>query len=259
MRNGAKTVIQILKIFNVLSFTAAGGYLAFAFARDISQGLQNTVSYTDYILSLLQCALGVYAVFIPTVLKRKLDFSFPDTMYLLYLIFLYCAIFLGEVQSYYINVPLWDDILHGFSGVMAAFFAFMLATVMTRRNNVTKKLSPIFLTIFAFVFSLSVGTLWEIYEFSLDTALDLNMQKYRLNDGTQLIGKSALFDTMKDIITDSLGAFVAALFGYFSLKRKKGWIYCYTENRNRYSENTGNDNEQDTVKAFGKKENTNKV
>ena len=93
---------------------------------------------------MLQCALGIYAVFIPDMLKKRFDFGFPTSMYALYLLFLYCAIFLGEVESYYANFPIWDDILHGFSGVMSALFGFMLFAVVMKRNNGTTSVSPLF-------------------------------------------------------------------------------------------------------------------
>ena len=69
-----------------------------------------------------------------------------------------------------------------------------------------------------------MGVLWEIYEFSFDGLLGLNMQKFALENGANLVGRMALRDTMKDLIVDSVGAFIVSLIGYISIKYKKGWL-----------------------------------
>ena len=85
--------------------------------------------------------------------------------------------------------------------------------------------------LFSFVFSVAIGALWEIYEFTLDSFLELNMQKYRENNGTPLIGQEALFDTMKDIVIDTLGALAVAVWGYMSMKTNLHWLSKYNGNR----------------------------
>ena len=82
-------------------------------------------------------------------------------------------------------------------------------------------LSPVFMALFAFCFAVSVGVLWEIYEYAFDGLLGLNMQKFMLADGTLLVGREALDDTMKDIIIDVFGSLAAAVVGYVSIKRQK--------------------------------------
>ena len=213
---------NLLYYITLATFAVSAVILAARLIFALESDTEEQLLYSGYLLSLLQCALGVFAVFIPRLLHSKYGFNFPDWMMILYFIFLYCAIFLGEVRNYYINVPLWDDILHGFSGVMAGFFAFMLISVAMQRAGRDRMLLPPLLTaLFAFVFSVAVGALWEIYEFTLDAFLELNMQKYRENDGTMLVGREAVFDTMKDIVIDTVGAFFAATAGYISMKRKK--------------------------------------
>ena len=85
-------------------------------------------------------------------------------------------------------------------------------------------LSPLFVVIFSFCFAVTLGVVWEIYEFTFDGVLGLNMQKFALESGEALIGRAALVDTMKDLIVDALGAFIMSIIGYISLKYKKGWI-----------------------------------
>jgi len=175
---------------------------------------------SDYVLMLLQCMLGLVVMFLPLFLENKLKFNIPNYMAILYFIFLYCAIYLGEVRSFYYLVPHWDTVLHAFSGAMLGAFGYILVTELNESINTTVNLSPFFVALFAFSFALSVGAIWEIYEFLGDGLFGLNMQKYRLEDGILLIGREALTDTMKDLIIDSLSALAVVLIGYSGVKLK---------------------------------------
>jgi uncharacterized membrane protein YjdF len=88
-------------------------------------------------------------------------------------------------------------------------------------DNIRFQLSPLFVALFAFCFALAAGTIWEIYEFVVDRILGLNMQKYMLADGTQLVGSAALHDTMEDLIVDAVSALIVSVFGYLMLKRQQ--------------------------------------
>ena len=230
MTETVKRIEKFTFIFTLLSFSVSGVILAVKLITLAVKQSTDHLLYTSYILSLLQCLLGVFALFIPRILVKKYGFHFPEHIKIPYFAFLYCAIFLGEVKNYYITVPLWDDILHCFSGVMAGLFAFMLtAVVLSGKSLLENAVPPAFIALFAFVFSVSVGVIWEIYEFSLDLLFETNMQKYRQNDGTMLIGRAALFDTMKDLIIDSLGSLIASLVGYTAIKTKRNWLKKYTD------------------------------
>ncbi len=179
---------------------------------------------SDYVLMLLQCIVGVFALLLPKFLKEKINLKIPYTMMLLYTIFLYCSIYLGEVRSFYYNVPHWDTILHTFSGGMLGALGFSLITVLNRTEKVPLNLSPAFVAVFSFCFALSLGTVWEFYEFTADGILGTNMQKFAFEDGELMAGRMALTDTMKDLIVDAIGAFFISMVGYVSLKYKKGWV-----------------------------------
>ena len=179
---------------------------------------------SDYVLMLAQCILGILAIKLPYFLKEKIDLKIPSVMLLFYVIFLYAAIYLGEVRNFYFVVPHWDTILHTFSGGMLGAIGFSFITILNDTEKIPLNLSPIFVACFSFCFALSLGAIWEIYEFTADCVLQTNMQKFALEDGTLLIGRQALSDTMKDLIVDSIGAFVISTIGYISLKYKKGWI-----------------------------------
>ncbi|WP_196000340.1 hypothetical protein [Clostridium sp. 1001271B_151109_B4] len=179
---------------------------------------------SDYALMLSQCILGIVAMLLPGMLENKLKIAIPSYMLILYTIFLYAAIYLGEVRSFYYNVPNWDNILHTFSGAMIGALGFSIVTLLNRTEKVPIVLSPLFVALFSFCFAVTLGVIWEFYEFTFDGILGLNMQKFALENGTQLIGRAALTDTMVDLFVDAVGAFIMSVIGYISLRYNKGWI-----------------------------------
>lgn len=185
---------------------------------------------SDYVLMLVQCVLGLVVMSLPSFLEKKLSFVIPNSMYVLYFVFLYCAIYLGEVRRFYYIIPFWDSILHAFSGGMLGAFGFLLVSLLNDAKTVKFELSPFFVALFAFCFALSIGAFWEIYEYTGDLVLGLNMQKYRLADGTALVGQLALSDTMMDLMIDTLSAAVVATYGFFLIRDKKEILPLHFEN-----------------------------
>lgn len=179
---------------------------------------------SEYVLMLVQCILGVIAMLMPNIISKRFRLEIPNNMLFLYTLFLYGAIYLGEVKSFYYLVPQWDTILHTFSGAMLGALGFSFVSLLNKEERIPVQLSPAFVAICAFCFAVTLGVFWEIYEFTFDGLLGLNMQKFALEGGTQLVGRAALIDTMKDLIVDIVGAFVMSFIGYISLKYKKGWI-----------------------------------
>lgn len=181
-------------------------------------------SMSQYILMLLQCVLGIVALILPSYIEKKIGVEIPSNMMILYVVFLYCAIFLGEVQNFYYEVPYWDMLLHTFSGGMLGALGFSVITYMNNSNKIPINLSPMFVVCFALCFAISLGVVWEIYEFAADGLISTNMQKFALENGELLVGRDALADTMEDLIVDFVGAFIVCAIGYISLKYKKGWV-----------------------------------
>ena len=186
----------------------------------------------DYTLMLFQCILGFFAMMLPHRLKRKVGLNIPSAMLIAYAVFLYCAIYLGEVRAFYYNVPHWDTVLHMFSGVALGAIGFSIVSLLNVSEPVSFSLSPAFVALFAFCFALALGVIWEIYEFAADFFLGTNMQKYALENGDLLIGKNALLDTMKDLIVDAIGSLAVSIVGYVSLKYEKGWLDRFSLKRN---------------------------
>lgn len=197
---------------------------------DASMG-EDVRTKSDYMLMLIQCILGILALFLPGLLEHKINIIIPSRMMIAYALFLYAAIYLGEFRDFYYVIPHWDNILHGFSGGMLGSLGFSLVVLLNKTNRV--HLSPIFVALFALCFAVSMGVIWEIYEFTVDGILGLNMQKYALQDGTPLVGRDAVADTMHDLIIDTIGAGIISVLGYISLKYKKGWFENFILRRRR--------------------------
>lgn len=173
---------------------------------------------SDYVLMFIQCLLGLAVISLPSIVARKWKLTLPNFIFIMYYLFLYCAVFLGEVLDFYYVVPHWDTILHFFSGAMLGALGFILVELLNDTENIQVSLSPFFIALFAFCFALAAGAVWEIYEFTWDALAGLNMQKYATDLGIDLVGHKALADTMKDIIFDAAAALVVAIIGYLRLK-----------------------------------------
>ncbi len=176
---------------------------------------------SDYTLMMFQSAMGILSMLLPTFIARRLKVDIPNFMEIMFILFLYAAIYLGEVRSFFYLIPFWDTILHSFSAFMTAALGFFVSDLLNSNKRVRMRLSPLFLAVFAFCFSVAIGTLWEIFEFAVDGILGVNMQKFMLEDGTQLIGREALSDTMGDIIVDAGSALIMSTIGYFVIKRRE--------------------------------------
>ncbi|HZK29507.1 MAG TPA: hypothetical protein VFD19_04750 [Clostridia bacterium] len=172
----------------------------------------------DYVLALLQCLGGFVIMFVPTFLDKRYKIVVPDKIQIMYFIFLFLAIYLGEVQNFFYRVPFWDNILHAFSGGMLAIIGILLVNILNGQEKLHLQLSPFFVVLFGASFAVLLGVVWEIYEFAADGLLGTNMQKFMRFDGELLVGHAALADTMIDLIVDLGSAVIVGTLAYFSLK-----------------------------------------
>lgn len=213
-----KTIIgRIVLILLALSVVYAI-YMLFTAPSGISkEGYEKVKS--DYVLMLLQCAVGVIVMFIPSFIERRFSVDIPDKMEILYFVFLFAAIYLGEVRDFYYRIPHWDNILHAISGAMLGALGFVIVSILNDSEKMNMHMSPILVALFAFCFAMAAGTIWEIYEFLADGILGTNMQKFITADGTVLVGRDAVSDTMEDLIVDAVSSLVVCVLGYFSLRR----------------------------------------
>lgn len=175
----------------------------------------------DYGMMIAQCVMGLVLMFLPSFIARRITLKIPSSIYVVYVVFLYFAIYLGEVRSFFYKIRYWDVLLHSFSGFSLGALGFSVVDLLNRDERVRISLSPFFVALFSFCFALSIGTVWEIVEFSIDGILGTNMQKYALESGVQLVGRAALTDTMKDLIVDSVGVLISTSVGYSALRRER--------------------------------------
>ena len=188
---------------------------------------------------------------VPQFLDKKLSVTIPVGLETVILIFIFSAEILGEINAFYVKIPIWDSILHTTNGFLMAAIGFALIDLFNRSEKFSNKMSPYFVAFFAFCFSMTVGVLWEFFEFSMDQFFGLDMQKdwivtainsVKLNptganvpihvdvqsvviNGEQWnIGgylDIGLIDTMKDLIVNFIGAVVFSIIGILYLKNRE--------------------------------------
>jgi len=157
--------------------------------------------------------LALILTFIPSLVEKKYNIDLPEELEIWILIFIYLTLYLGEVQKFYHIFWWWDILLHGFSAISIGFVGFIVVLYLQQGNLVRAK--PVMLSLLAFSFALAGGALWEIFEFSMDQFFGFTMQD------------ASLVDTMWDLIIDSAGAFIGALFGFIYLKDHQSF-FAYT-------------------------------
>lgn len=219
-RNLAKRKrILFIIIFVLLALSVVYAAVMFTRAPSGISTKAGELVKSDYVLMVLQCVVGMIVIFLPAQAEQRFGIDVPDLMEIIYFVFLFCAIYLGEVQNFYYRVPFWDTILHGFSAVMLGALGFFLVDFMNRSRTLHLQLKSFFVSFFAFCFATTCGVVWEIYEYTADQLLGTNMQKFMTADGVVLSGHAALGDTMKDIIVDMVCALIIVMVGYWNLKR----------------------------------------
>ena len=169
-------------------------------------------------LSAFLVTLIIIALLSPFVFKRKLELEIPAEFHIMAVIFILASLYLGEVYDFYKGLWWWDIALHTTAGLLMGMLGFLLVYVMNESKRVEMHTTPGFLAFFAFTFAVTVGTVWEIFEFIVDQLFDTQMQKPMLGD------PSGLTDTMWDMIVNALGAVVISGTGWWYLKRKESFF-----------------------------------
>lgn len=197
------------------------------------------------------CCLTLLLLLIPAFVERSFKVNLPSLLEVIVLLFVFAAEILGELQCYYIKYPYWDTMLHTINGFIFAAAGFALVDVLNRNEKIKFSLNPAYLAIVAFCFSMTVGVLWEFFEYSADCLFLTDMQKdtvintiasvsldptgsnkavivKEITDvtvnGTELgLGgylDIGLHDTMKDLMVNFIGAVVFSIIGYFYVKNR---------------------------------------
>ena len=206
--------------------------------------------------NVMLCVLTLILFMLPSLIERRLKIDLPDTLEIIILLFIYAAEILGEIQAYYITFPFWDTMLHTLNGFLCAAIGFSLIDLLNRSKKFTFSLSPLYVALASFCFSMTVGVLWEFFEYAMDQFFFLDMQKDTIvpaissvmldpngantpvmikdiqdviivhSDGTQeALGLGGyldigILDTMEDLLVNFIGATVFSVVGYFYIKRR---------------------------------------
>lgn len=236
-----RRVRRRLTIRGVLSF-----FIALTFIR---------AAFMHRYENMFVCVLSLALFCVPMLIERSLDIDIPPLMEGIIYCFIFAAEILGEINSFYTLIPGWDTMLHTINGFLVAAVGFSLVDLFNRSERFSVKLSPLFLAIVAFCFSMTVGVLWEFFEFGMDQFFGTDMQKDffvttinsvtlnpdGLNNVEHLTIESlvvngqdwmafpggyidiGLIDTMKDLMVNFVGAVVFSIIGFFYVKtRGKG-------------------------------------
>ena len=197
------------------------------------------------------CVLTLLLLYVPSWVQVKLRIELPPPLEITILCFIFAAEILGEVNAFYVVVPNWDTMLHTLNGFLAAAVGFSMVILLNDDERLTFHLSPFFLALVAFCFSMTIGVLWEFFEFSMDYFFGFDMQKDTvihsihsvLLDPTRtntvvtipniqdvvINGQSlgvggyvdiGIIDTMKDLFVNFVGAVVFSITGFFYAKSK---------------------------------------
>ena len=205
--------ITTSRIFGLVTVAAQAVYAVYSFTQQ------------NYII-MLECIAGIFLVIVPGLIDKKWRLNLPEALYIFYYIFIFAAIFLGSGLGFYSRISGWDDILHSLSGALLTALGFSIMLLYNDRSRqVSGKISAGFMAVFAFSFALAIGAVWEIYEYVGDGLMNMSMQRFLAEDGSGLVGRTALYDTMKDIIVDASSALIASIVGGFAISRgrkKKG-------------------------------------
>lgn len=202
------------------------------------------------------CLLVLVIYTLPQLVEDKLNIDIPTALEVIIFVFVFAAEILGELQAYFIKYSNWDTILHTSSGFLWAAVGFSLVDLLNRSDNVKVQLSPGYLAITAFCFSMTIGVLWEFIELSADKLFLLDMQKdtivnqissvsldptgsnisitvKEIQDVILVTGSGdiplglggfldiGLYDTMEDLFVNFVGAVVFSVVAFFECKSEK--------------------------------------
>lgn len=151
----------------------------------------------------------------PELLRNRLPVEIPSEVQILAILFVFATIFLGEVRDYYERIWWWDLALHTTAGLLMGLLGFLIVFVLNQSPDVQLKMRSSFVALFAFAFALALGSLWEVFEFTMDRAFGLTMQKPMAGD------PSGLTDTMWDLIVNLAGAAVVSVAGWFYVRQSR--------------------------------------
>ena len=207
----------------------------------------------------LLCLLSLILLFAPLFIQNKFEITLPNDLEIAIYLFIFSAEILGEIDNFFGIIPYWDIILHTINGFLATAVGFSLVDLLNK-NSKNINLSPFYLCLVAFCFSMTIGVLWEFFEYGCDKFLNVDMQKDTVDTVIQKIssvalnpdgenkavvvddiGKTIIYDTngdvlqvidngyldiglndtIEDLFVNFIGAIVFSCFAFFDLKHNR--------------------------------------
>lgn len=198
------------------------------------------------------CVLSLVLMLLPRFVQENFRIELPSALEIIILVLIFAGEILGELGNYFFYFPNWDTLLHTTSGFVSAAFGYSMVDLLNRNKPEHIQLSPLYLSLVSFCFSMTIGVIWEFFEFGMDNLFHLDMQKdtvlhafssvsldttnsnipVRLENITDVAvnGESlglggyldiGLYDTMEDLLVNFVGALTFSIIGYFSAKSGK--------------------------------------
>lgn len=198
------------------------------------------------------CLLVLALFMIPAFIQKNFGLELPSGLQIVILLHIFASEILGELACYYVQYQHWDTIMHTVWGFLCAAIGYSLVDILNRDSRESFKLSPVYLALAAFCFSMTVGVLWEFFEFAMDRIFLLDMQKDtvltqissvmldKTNSNIPIVvgGISSasingqelglggyldigLYDTMEDLFVNFIGALVFSVIGFFGAKKER--------------------------------------
>lgn len=195
------------------------------------------------------CVVTLFLFLLPVMIEKVFKVEVPSLLEGIVMVFVFAAEILGEINSYYTRFALWDTMLHVTTGFLAAAVGLSLVVILNRKKVFGLNLSPFFIAMVSFCFSMTIGVLWEFFEFSMDALFHTDMQRDTIittisstllnPDGlnvavqinnitdTTVNGQSlgingyldiGLIDTIKDMFVNFIGALTFSIIGYLYTK-----------------------------------------
>lgn len=200
------------------------------------------------------CLLTLLLLLVPSFVQLTFKVELPIFLEILILVFIYAAEILGEIDNYYFSIPYWDTILHTINGFVCAAVGFSMVSLLNKSEKIQFFVSPLFLAIVSFTFSMTIGVLWEFFEFSMDQLFAMDTQKDTLITSIHSAGVDeilppfeendihevtvngkvisdqgyidiGLIDTMEDLFVNFVGATTFSLFSYFYARNKERFTF----------------------------------
>ena len=197
------------------------------------------------------CLLVLALFILPFFIQQNFGIQLPSVLEIIILLFIFAAEILGELECYFITYPNWDSMLHTTTGFLCAATGFALIDILNRNSRIKFQLSPVYVALAAFCFSMTIGVLWEFFEFGMDWFFHSDMQRdtvinaiysasldptrsnkvvavkgiYDVVINGEELGMGGyldigLIDTMKDLLVNFVGAVVFSVTGFFYARSK---------------------------------------